>query len=180
MQKAGLIALLLFVPLFALVAQQDPLPDIDLKTLDGNTIKASDLETPGKPLIIIFWNESDYESFSQLEAVNEAYEEYLCGQDVKMIGIYVGKSGTSDHIRPFVEGNDWEFDVYIDVNGELQRSMCLQGSPHTLLYDQSMNMVSCYPGYCISTDALLHQQIDELMAGNYSSGSDFNGGPRGF
>ena len=180
-QKAGLLVLLLFVPLLALFAQQNPLPDLDLKTLDGEIIKASDLETPGTPLVIIFWNESDYESYSQLEAVNDAYEEYMSEMNIKMIAIYVGKSGTYDHIKPLVDGNNWEFDVYVDVNGSLQRSMCLQGSPHTLLYDQSMSLVSCYPGYCKGTDALLQQQVNELLlVGNYHSGSDFSGGPGGF
>lgn len=178
-KKAMLLMLLLAFPVFSILAQQSALPEMNLETLDGNTIKASDLETPGMPLVIIFWNELDYESLSQLEATNEAYEDFMKEKNIKLVAIYVGKSGSYDHIRPFVNGNDWDFDVYIDVNGTVQRAMSLQDSPHTLVFNQSMEMVTCYPGYCKNTDALLLQKVDELLVSNYYD-SEFGGGPGGF
>ena len=50
-------------------------------------------------------------------------------------------SRTSARIKPLVNGNDWDFDFYLDSNMELARAMNISLTPHCIVYDGHQNII---------------------------------------
>ncbi|MDV7401775.1 hypothetical protein RZS08_60710, partial [Arthrospira platensis SPKY1] len=62
--------------------------------------------------------------------------------------------GQTELIKPFVIAKNIQAEVYIDVNGDLRRSMGIQ-PPHILLYDHEMKIHCQQKGYCSGNEELI-------------------------
>lgn len=148
-----------------LAAQQTTFPDVDLLTIDGFPISASTITNDSLPMVLMFWKTYDQESKNHLLLLNETYENILKDMGIKFIAICVDCIGKTDHIKPFVDGNDIDVEVYIDKNGDFERSMCVSYSPFTILYDQNMDVVCQYAGYCVGSEDMLCEKVKNCLAG---------------
>ena len=145
-------------------SQNSSLPAMDIYTLDGAMIKASDISNEGKIMVIVFWRTYNKDGRNQMQMLNEVYQEKYKEKDVKFIAICTDCIGKIGHIRPIVYGQDIEMDVYIDKNGELSRSLAISSTPYTVLFDRQMNVHCKYYGYCANGDEMVCKKIDECMA----------------
>ena len=99
------------------------------------------------------------------------------------MAICIDCQGKIQHIKPIVYGYDFDFDVYIDRNGDFKRSMSVTGAPYTILFDNKMNPVCRHTGFCNGDELLICEKIDQCLAGQNGKTEDirdsanlFNGG----
>ena len=52
---------------------------------------------------------------------------------MKIYAVSVDDSRASSTVKPFVDGQAWEFEVLLDPNQTLKRSMNVNGLPHTFV-----------------------------------------------
>lgn len=145
-------------------AQSVTLPTNELYSLDGIKITAQEIMNDGKPLVMIFWKTNERESCEQLLMINDAYQDFMQFQGVKVIAICVDCVGTTQHVKPFVYGHDLDIEVYIDKNGDFKRSMNIIYSPSTILFDHQMNINCQFTGYCANVEDLLCTRIEQCLA----------------
>lgn len=145
-------------------SQSAILPINELYSLDGEKISASEISNEGNPLVMIFWKTNEAESCDQLLMINEAYNDFMKFQGVKVIAVCIDCCGTTQHIKPFAYGHDLEIEVYIDKNGDFKRSMNILHSPSTILFDQQMNINCQFTGYCSNVEDLLCTKIEQCLA----------------
>jgi cytochrome c biogenesis protein CcmG/thiol:disulfide interchange protein DsbE len=140
------IALFLFasMPALWLSAQQSAIPDVDLRDVDGNIISSSQITQPGSSTMVVFWKSSSGKCCNNLETLGEAWEKTLSQQGVRMVAICVDCNGSWSHVKPLVNGNSWDFETYIDVNGDFKRAMSVGEVPCTMLFDEDQNLVCRY------------------------------------
>lgn len=162
--KKTTLILLLFACTNLLLAQTNPVQDIELYTLDGTKISTSEISNNGKPMVMIFWKSNERESCEQLLMINDAYNDFMQYQGVKVIAICVDCVGKTQHIKPFVFGNDLDIEVYIDKNGDFKRSMNVIYSPSTILFDHQMNINCQFTGYCANVEDLICSKIEQCLA----------------
>lgn len=146
------------------IAQSFNLPTSELYSLDGTKVTAEEITNDGKPLVMIFWKTNERESCEQLLMINDAYQDFMRYQGVKVIAICVDCVGTTQHIKPFVYGHDLDIEVYIDKNGDYKRSMNIIHSPSTILFDNQMNINCQFAGYCSNVEDLLCTKIEQCLA----------------
>ena len=159
-----------FVALGMLVlSQNSSLPEVDLFTLDGTMIKASEISNEGKPMLMVFWKTSDKDGCKQLMMLNDVYNERLREKGIKLVAICVDCKGRIDHVKPIVFGQDIEMEVFVDKNGDLRRAMHVSYIPFTMLFDQQMKIYCKFPGYCASGDDLICNKIEECLAKIYNN-----------
>ena len=91
--------------------------------------------------------------------MNEAWTEGLRQADVKLVAIYVGNDGSWNQVKPIVDGNGWEFDAYIDSNGDLKRAMCVGDVPCAMLYDKDQNLLCRYNSGCTGSQEFICENI---------------------
>lgn len=162
--KKMIFIMLLFAFTNLMLAQNSTLPSVELFTLNGVKVNANEISNDGKPLVMIFWKTNERESCEQLLIINEAYQDFMINQGVKVIAICVDCVGKTQHIKPFVYGHNLEVDVYIDKNGDFKRSMNVLNLPSTILFDDQMNINCQYVGYCSNVEDLLCTRIEQCLA----------------
>jgi peroxiredoxin len=152
-----------FVSIGTLVkSQNDRLPNVDIYTLDGTRISASDIDSNIKPMVVFFWKTNDTKSIEQLSEMNEA--STLNGGNVKIVGICTDTPGTMQSVKPFVYANNINFEIYIDKNNDLKRAMNVPETPATFLFGKDNNSYSMYMGNSDDVAQFITGNADQRLA----------------
>lgn len=132
--------------------------DENLKTLEGANIQLKDiLSTEGT--ILIFWSTNSTHSCNNLENLQDSWVENVKSYGVNLVAICVNNPGKWEIVKPYVAGKDWEFDTYIDINGNLKRALGVTTTPYTILLDGDQNIKCRYPGYCSGDENQICEKI---------------------
>ena len=146
--------------------QQTIIPAVKLLTTDLSNMNSNTLLDGHEIVILIFWKTSDKKCCCHISSMIEAKEQMLQGQNVKIIGICSGEGGNVCHVKPFVAGKDWDMEVYIDTNDDLKRAMGIPGTPYTLVFDKEKKVICQYNGYCIGSEELICEKLQNHLAMN--------------
>jgi len=155
-----LFATILFTSLC--IAQNRTLPSIDVKTLEGGSINITALENNGKPIVISFWATWCKPCKKELNTIAEVYEDWQDETGVKLVAISIDNSRSIAKVAPYVNASDWDYEVYIDPNGDLKRAMGISTVPHTFLLNSKKEIVWQHKGYVDGDEDELLEQIKKL------------------
>lgn len=143
----------------AAIAQQNQLPDVTLKNLDGHSVTLSEITSAGSSTVFVFWKSTDGKCCDNLESLQEVYEETLDNGMVNIISICVDGTGTWSHIKPYISAKGYEFETFVDVNGDLKRALSVGNLPCTIVFDQLNQQICRYDNYCTGYADLLCDKI---------------------
>ncbi len=141
------------------------LPSVNVKTLDGATINISKLSNNGKPIIISFWAMWCTNCLKELKAIQEVYPDWQDETGVKLIAISIDDAKSVDKVKPFVNGKNWDYDVYLDTNKDLYRSLNINQIPHTFVVDGNGNIVWQHVTYTEGSEIDLYNIVKKVAAG---------------
>ncbi|KGX92052.1 cytochrome C biogenesis protein [Pontibacillus halophilus JSM 076056 = DSM 19796] len=108
-----------------LLSPGDELPDMELKTLDGETILLSEFE--GKPLLLNFWASWCGPCKEEMPDLEKFHNDYH--QDMQVIAINAGE--TPDKAKAYIEEYGYTFTVIVDEKMELYSALGGQVFPTT-------------------------------------------------
>jgi len=162
MQKIfiSLLATILFSSLS--VAQNRTLPSVDVKTLDGGSINITAIENNDKPIVISFWATWCKPCKKELNTIAEVYEDWQDETGVKLVAISIDNARSMNKVAPYVNASDWDYEVYIDPNGDLKRAMGISTVPHTFLLNSKKEIIWQHKGYVDGDEDELFEQIKKL------------------
>lgn len=153
-----LMAAVLFA--FGLQAQQkSDLPGVTIKNLQGKDVNIAKLTNDGKPFVVTFWATWCGPCIKEHNALNEVYPDWQAETGVKIFAVSIDDSRTTAKVKPFVEGKGWDFDILLDVNGDLKRAMNVNNPPHTFLFDGNGKIVYQHTGYFEGGEEDLYEEI---------------------
>ena len=155
---------LLLVALFSTIAfsQNKSLPNKEVKTLDGNVFNISNIENNGNPIVISFWATWCKPCKKELNNIAEVYDEWQEETGVKLIAISIDDTRGMSRVAPYVNSSDWEYEVYLDPNGDLKRAMGVSTVPHTFLLNSENKIVWQHKGYIEGDEDILFEKIQTL------------------
>lgn len=165
MMKHFLILVSLLFLNATVYAQQknNSLPNVELKTLDGQIFNTSDISNDGKPIVISFWATWCSPCKRELNNINDVYEDWVDETGVKVIAISIDDSRQVYKVAPYVQGRAWEFDVLLDTNGDFKRAMNVNNVPFTLLLDGNGKVVYEHNNYAEGDEDELYDLILGLV-----------------
>ncbi len=160
--KKILFILFLALPAFQLFAQQNQLPKVMIKTLDGQSFSTADISNDGKPVILSFWALWCKPCQKELDAFSELYTEWQEETGVKIYAVSIDDSRSTSRVAPLVKGKGWEFEVLLDPNGDFKRAMNVNMIPHTFLLDGNGKIVSQHTAYFDGAELELYEKVKKL------------------
>ncbi len=111
------------------------IPSATVHTLDGKKVDSRSFSNGGKPMIINFWATWCAPCKKELNAIAEKYDDWQAKTGVKLIAVSIDDARSSARVKPYVNGQGWEYEVYLDPNGDLKRALNVNNVPHTFLVD---------------------------------------------
>jgi len=156
----SLLATILFSTLS--IAQNRALPSVDVITVTEERFNITDLENNGKPIVISFWATWCKPCKEELNTIAEVYEDWQDETGVKLVAISIDDSKTKAKVVPYVNASEWDYEVYIDKNGDLKRAMGISTVPHTFLLNSKKEIVWQHKGYVDGDEDELFEQIKKL------------------
>ena len=156
----SLLATILFSTLS--IAQNRALPSVDVITVTEERFNITDLENNGKPIVISFWATWCKPCKEELNTIAEVYEDWQDETGVKLVAISIDNSRSMAKVAPYVNASDWDYEVYIDPNGDLKRAMGISTVPHTFLLNSKKEIVWQHKGYVDGDEDELLEQIKKL------------------
>ena len=144
------------------LSQNRTLPSVEVKTLYGENINIQEIENSGKPIVINFWATWCKPCKKELNAIAEVYEDWQEETGVKLIAISIDDTRSMSRVAPYVNASDWDYEVYLDPNGDLKRAMGVSTVPHTFLLNGKNKIVWQHKGYVDGDEDELLQQVKKF------------------
>ena len=164
--------LLFFIPIAALAilsfqANEDDkkgkkLPAVTIKDMAGNTINTAEASNDGNPIVISFWATWCKPCKQELNTIAEEYEDWQDETGVKLIAVSVDDQKTTKMVEPYVNATGWEYDIWMDVNGDFKRALGVNNVPHTFLVNGDGMIVYSHNGYNPGDEDNLYDHIIEI------------------
>ncbi len=174
------ISALLIVFLFSgmiCIAQGDDkagrqIPSVAIKTMDGQNFSTTDLTNEGNPMIISFWALWCKPCVRELTAISDVYDEWQEETGVRLVAISIDDVRSSSKVMPFVNGKGWDFDVYLDPNGDFKRAMNVNLIPHTFLVNGKGEIVWQHTSFTEGAELEIIYLVRNVKEGEYISAKE--------
>ncbi len=162
----GLLFLLILILMGSFTTDaKRTLPKVDVKTLDGKIVNTSSFQNNGNPIIISFWATWCKPCVQELTTIADVYDDWREETGVKLIAISVDNSRTSGGVLPLVNGKDWDYEVYLDENGDFKRAMGVGLVPHTFLLNGKGEIVWQHTSFTEGSELELINLVRKLKKG---------------
>lgn len=162
------LSFIIFLMGFQVLSAQEKgrsIPAVNVKTLDGKTFNTSEINNNGKPIIISFWATWCKPCVTELSNIALVYEEWQEETGVQLIAISIDDARNLAKVAPFVNGKGWDYDVYLDPNGDLKRAMNVNLVPHTFLVNGDLQVVNQHNSYAEGDEFKLYEMIKKIAQG---------------
>ncbi len=166
------ITLLVLLSVFFFVASaQDKdskartLPSVDVKTLTGEKFNTSKFGNDTKVFVIDFWATWCKPCIEELNTIHESYSDWQKETGVKIITVSVDDARTMLRVAPFVNGKSWDYESYLDPNGDFKRAMNVNMPPQTFVMNGKGEIVWQHVGFEPGNEQELYDVIKKVAAG---------------
>jgi thiol-disulfide isomerase/thioredoxin len=141
-----------------------PIPSANIQTLQGRPFDSKNFSNDGKPMIINFWATWCKPCRRELNAIDDEYEEWQEETGVKLIAVSIDDARSRDRVRPFVHGQGWDYEIYLDPNQNLMRALNVNNPPHTFLVNGEGRIGWQHNGYAPGDEKKLFKKVKGLLA----------------
>lgn len=144
-------------------AQNRALPKVELKTMENTTTSTEAFDNDGQPIVISFWATWCKPCVKELSTIAEEYEDWQEETGVKIIAVSIDDTRNMAKVKPKVNAEMWEYEIYCDPNRDFARAMGVSSVPHTFLLNADKEIVWQHKGYVDGDEIELYEQIEKLV-----------------
>jgi len=135
------------------------LPSVNIKDMDGNAINTAKVTNDGNPIVISFWATWCKPCRLELNTIADEYEDWQDETNVKLIAVSIDDQRTKSAVVPTVNSSGWEYDIWMDPNGDFKRAMGVNFVPHTFLLNGDGTIVYSHNNFVPGDEEELYEEI---------------------
>lgn len=141
---------------------QKQLPDLSLKTLEGQPINAKQLAKKDKLTVISFWATWCAPCKKELQAIMPKYATWQKNYKTELVAVTIDNAQSLPRVKPMVDQKQWTYKVVSDVSSQLLAQVGGQNVPFTVIVDGKGNIVYTHSGYKDGDELELEKKLAEL------------------
>ncbi len=138
---------MLSAALFCLQASAQDLPTTTIKQLNGKPIMFNQIFKPGRVTLVSFWATWCVPCKAEIKNIKEKLADWKQEADFDVVTISIDDSRAAGMVKAYTKSQGWDWDVYLDQNSDLKRSLNFQNVPFTMIVDQNGKVVFQHTGY---------------------------------
>ncbi|MEZ4778451.1 MAG: TlpA disulfide reductase family protein [Flavobacteriaceae bacterium] len=140
---------------------QDLLPNVNITSLEGNTLSLQEATKSDGPVVISLWATWCVPCLKELDAISEVYEDWQAETNVSLFAVSVDDSRTVKRVKPLINGKGWDYTILLDTNNDVKRALGAATVPLTLLVKDG-KVVYRHSGYSPGAENELYKKIKEF------------------
>jgi hypothetical protein len=148
-----------YLILFSVAAEsQDSLQQARLKTLQGKIVLFSTIAKKDSLFLICFWSMNSEESITELNSFNANLENWQSMRPFRFLAVSVDEGTTANKLRPVYNMNEWKFEAYDDLYGDLRRALHSNNFPQSIIMYKN-DIIYQQTGWTAGTENYLIQRL---------------------
>ena len=84
---------------------------------------------------------------------------------MKLVAISIDDSRSASRVKPHVDGNSWEYEVYLDQNQDFKRAMNVVNVPHTFVINGKGEIVWEHTSFVEGSEDELYEIVKKIATG---------------
>jgi cytochrome c biogenesis protein CcmG, thiol:disulfide interchange protein DsbE len=144
------------------VSAQKNIPNVNIQDIKGNQLSAKNILKPNRPTIISFWATWCKPCLQELYSINQNLEDWKKEIDFDFIAISTDDSRSKNKVLSLKNAKKWQFEVFIDENGDLQRAMNVLNIPHTIILDKNHKIIYQHTAYAAGDEEEYFEVLKKL------------------
>lgn len=145
----------------SLTVSAQQLPDVKVENDAGKMISTRSLV--GKPMIISYWSLACKPCIQELNAMNDALEEWREEADFEVVAVSVDDVRLKARAKAKATSMGWDFICLFDANQAMKRAMNVSLTPQSFVVDAEGNIVFSHSGYTPGSEQLLFEKLLETI-----------------
>jgi cytochrome c biogenesis protein CcmG/thiol:disulfide interchange protein DsbE len=137
---------------------QTTLPSVMLKPMRGAIAPFASFTQKDSLILICFWSVNSDETITELNAISALYDNWKETAKFKLMAVSIDEGKIANRVRPTGIGNGWAFDLFIDVNGDLRKTLNSNNLPQSFVLKNG-KVVYQQSGYEPGSENYLFQKI---------------------
>lgn len=144
------------------IEEYSKLPSVSIKTLKGEIINSKNIVNDKKPTLLIFWATCCAPCKKELSTISKVYADWKNETGVNIVAVSVDLPRYAGGVASFVSNQNWDFDVYLDVERNLMDKMNASSTPHSFLINKEGEIVWNKQGFISGDEKNIIKRIKEL------------------
>jgi len=153
-----------YVICFPTVHGQPTLSTAQIKTLHGAMVQFSTATQKDSLILVCFWATTSEQSITELNAINAKFDKWKEGLSFKLMAVAIDEGNTASRVRGLVNMNEWKFDVYTDIHGELRQALNSNNLPQSMIIKKN-KVIYQQSGYEPGTEDYLYRRMRAIAEG---------------
>lgn len=139
------------------------IPSVEIQDIDGAKFDTSLIVDGKTPAIISFWAVTCKPCIQELDAINEALEEWREEADFRVIAVSVDDTRFNAKAKALTASHGWtDFTLLFDINSDFKRAMNVVQTPQVFVIDTEGKIVYSHTGYTPGGEELLLDAILQI------------------
>jgi cytochrome c biogenesis protein CcmG/thiol:disulfide interchange protein DsbE len=137
------------------------MPPFSLKCVDGKKMTFENYASQYELMAFVFWAMDCGPCKEELVEINKFADKY---DGFGVVAVSTDTARTSSQVKPFVKGQGFKFDVVLDVDGELVKTLGVPGNPYAMLVKSDGEVFWEHSGYRKGDEVKMEEEVKKFFA----------------